>query len=122
MATTSSTLDAEQQRTLNEKKARLRVENEYYLREHPELSRMISMFLAEMLEKKPDNVLQFAGKFFTAPELATKVQDGTNAPSVTSSAPYNPFDAPQTPSNSYLELLEMSAQAIEDGNAAPAVK
>jgi hypothetical protein len=38
--------------------------NEIYLRKHPELSVMLSIFLFRVLEEKPDDVLAYAGKFF----------------------------------------------------------
>lgn len=38
--------------------------NEMYLRKHPELNTIISVFLFRVLEEKPDNILQYAGKFF----------------------------------------------------------
>lgn len=38
--------------------------NELYLRKHPELSIMLSIFLFRVLEEKPDNLLTYAGKFF----------------------------------------------------------
>jgi hypothetical protein len=38
--------------------------NEIYLRKHPELHTIISVFLFRVLEEKPDNILAYAGKFF----------------------------------------------------------
>jgi len=38
--------------------------NELYLRKHPELNTIISVFLFRVLEEKPDNVLAYAGSFF----------------------------------------------------------
>ncbi len=58
-------LTAEQQHSLNEKKVSIRLNNERYLRDHPELRTMTSKFMASVLEAKPDDVVQFAAKFFT---------------------------------------------------------
>jgi len=38
--------------------------NEQYLRSHPELNTIISVFLFRVLEEKPDDVLSYAGQFF----------------------------------------------------------
>lgn len=38
--------------------------NELYLRKHPELNIMISIFLFRVLEEKPDDLLKYAGNFF----------------------------------------------------------
>lgn len=49
---------------LEKKKVQFRMANEIYLRKHPELSVMLSIFLFRVLEEKPDDVLAYAGKFF----------------------------------------------------------
>ncbi|CAK90518.1 unnamed protein product (macronuclear) [Paramecium tetraurelia] len=49
---------------LEKKKVQFRMANEIYLRKHPELSVMLSIFLFRVLEEKPDDVLMYAGKFF----------------------------------------------------------
>jgi len=41
-----------------------RLANEKYLRDHPELATIISVFLFRILEEKPDNILAYAGQFF----------------------------------------------------------
>jgi hypothetical protein len=40
------------------------VDNEIYLRQHPELQNMVSVFLFKVLEEKPGDILGYAGKFF----------------------------------------------------------
>ena len=45
------------------------MENEKYLRDHPELNTIISVFLFRVLEERPENVLSYAGKFFDNPDL-----------------------------------------------------
>jgi len=49
---------------LNLKKIYFRLNNEKYLRDHPELNDLISVFLFKVLEEKPDDILEYAGKFF----------------------------------------------------------
>lgn len=41
-----------------------RIDNEKYLREHPEIEFIIQNFLVKLLEDKPDKVINFAGKYF----------------------------------------------------------
>ena len=58
-------LTKQQQQRLNKAKAQLRIDNEEYLRAHPELQTFISLFMKEVLDQKPDDVLGFACKFFS---------------------------------------------------------
>ena len=44
---------------------KIRIENEKYLRKHPELHEMISKFMNSLLRDKPTEVLQYAIVFFT---------------------------------------------------------
>lgn len=46
-----------QVRLLDQKKVQYRVNNEAYLRKHPELQNMISVFLYKVLEEKPKDIL-----------------------------------------------------------------
>ena len=43
--------------------------NEKYLREHPELNTIVSVFLFRVLEEKPEDILAYAGRYFDKPEL-----------------------------------------------------
>ena len=52
-----SGLSSDQQRSLDEKKAEIRMENEKYLRERPDLRLMTSVFLARVLESPEDEAL-----------------------------------------------------------------
>jgi hypothetical protein len=51
----------------------MRLENEKYLRAHPELKMMMNRFLRDVLEKEPRDVTSFAAAFFTDPALRRKV-------------------------------------------------
>ena len=59
-----------QVRLLDQKKVQYRVNNETYLRKHPELQNMISVFLFKVLEEKPKDILEYAGKYFDQPQLS----------------------------------------------------
>lgn len=54
-------------------KKQLQSENEAYLNEHPELRGMMSLYMARILEQKPENIEQFSFEFFTAHDLKEKV-------------------------------------------------
>jgi hypothetical protein len=58
-----------QVRLLDEKKVEYRVNNEVYLRKHPELQNMVSVFLFKVLEEKPKDILEYAGRYFDQPDL-----------------------------------------------------
>jgi hypothetical protein len=46
---------------------KLRIENERYMRSHPELNEAVQEFVYAVLKRKPDNVRAFAVDFFTRP-------------------------------------------------------
>ena len=62
-------LSAEQQKELEQKKVEMRLENERYLRSHPELKKLVSAYMRALLEAKPDSPEEFAGTFFCDPGL-----------------------------------------------------
>jgi hypothetical protein len=47
----------------------IRMENERYLRQHPELKKMISEFMVALLKDKPKEVLPYAVVFFTSSQV-----------------------------------------------------
>ena len=47
----------------------LRIENEKYFREHPELQALTTLFIRKILDDRPENILQYAGRFFDRAEL-----------------------------------------------------
>mmetsp|Transcript_23615 Transcript_23615/g.20981 ORF Transcript_23615/g.20981 Transcript_23615/m.20981 type:complete len:127 (+) Transcript_23615:24-404(+) len=61
---------------IEKKKLQLRMENEHYLRAHPEISTLISLFVRKVLDERPDHILEFAGSFFDRAELK-KIVEGT---------------------------------------------
>ena len=66
-------LSQEQQDALNQKKVQMRLENEKYLRKHPELKQLVSCFMRKLLQDRPSNPVLYAGAFFTKPGLKQEV-------------------------------------------------
>jgi len=53
-----------QKNKINQIKFYTRIDNEKYLREHPELEFIIQQFLVKLLEDQPKNCISYAGNFF----------------------------------------------------------
>nr|VZI33207.1 unnamed protein product [Spirometra erinaceieuropaei] len=66
-------LNYSQQASINLTKVKTRKANEEYLRSHPEIGFMITAFMREAFETKPDNVREYAANFFTHPDLKRKM-------------------------------------------------
>lgn len=66
----ASALTPDQQAALDSKKVALRMENEKYLREHPELKQMMNGFFLEVLNRRPTNIEVFAAVHFTGGDAA----------------------------------------------------
>ncbi|KAJ3187325.1 RIIa domain-containing protein 1 [Gaertneriomyces sp. JEL0708] len=66
-------LDDAMQKKLNGDKIQLRVENEQYLRTHPEIKSILSFFMQRVLEDQPNDIHVFAAELFADPELEQKV-------------------------------------------------
>ncbi len=47
----------------------LRIENERYFRQHPEIRGLITLFVRKILDDRPENILEYAGTFFDRAEL-----------------------------------------------------
>lgn len=54
----------EQSKQLEKIKFYTRVDNEIYLRQHPELEFILETFLIKLLEDRPENVFEYAGRQF----------------------------------------------------------
>uniref|UniRef100_H2Z4X3 RIIa domain-containing protein n=1 Tax=Ciona savignyi TaxID=51511 RepID=H2Z4X3_CIOSA len=68
-------LSDEQQATLSNFKIKTRMQNEDYLRLHPEVDVLISGFLRELLLRRPNHVREFAAAYFTNPDLPAAVKE-----------------------------------------------
>ncbi|XP_013783026.1 RIIa domain-containing protein 1-like [Limulus polyphemus] len=62
--TSSEVLNDAQKTELEELKIQKKIENEKYLRDHPEVRLIISRFLKEVFQKEPSNIPQFAAELF----------------------------------------------------------
>lgn len=67
-------LSQEQQEKLNKFKVKTRMENEKYLRDHPEVECLIAGFLGDVLSQRPEQIKDFAAEYFTNPELPEQLQ------------------------------------------------
>eukprot|EP00118_Oscarella_pearsei_P001275 m.7024 g.7024 ORF g.7024 m.7024 type:complete len:110 (+) comp17499_c0_seq2:43-372(+) len=70
-------LSEEQQAKLDKKKIRARLEDEAYLRNHPEVTVLLSGFMTEVLLKRPENIREFAAEHFCRQDLAASIQKQT---------------------------------------------
>lgn len=62
-------LSAEQQEKLRQFKIKTRIDNEKYLRSHPEVEVLIGDFLRDVLLKRPADIREFAADHFTKTNL-----------------------------------------------------
>ncbi|KAK2844586.1 hypothetical protein Q5P01_011245 [Channa striata] len=62
-------LSREQQEKLRQFKIKTRIDNEKYLKSHPEVDVLIGDFLRDVLLKRPANIYEFAADHFTDPNL-----------------------------------------------------
>ncbi|XP_041799144.1 RIIa domain-containing protein 1 [Chelmon rostratus] len=62
-------LTAEQQEKLRQFKIQTRIDNEKYLRSHPEVKVLIGDFMRDVLLKRPDDIQEFAADYFTKTNL-----------------------------------------------------
>ena len=58
-----------QKNEIEKKKLELRIENEKYFRQHPELAATVQLFIYKVLDDRPENILAYAGQFFDRADL-----------------------------------------------------
>eukprot|EP00347_Sterkiella_histriomuscorum_P007467 403348804 len=63
-----------QKNEIEKKKLELRMENEKYFRQHPEIRGLMTLFVRKILDDRPDNILEYAGTFFDRAELRDVVE------------------------------------------------
>jgi len=63
----SMSLSEEQAEALRERKVAMRLENEMYIRSHPELRDVTKGFITSVLKHRPEEIMPFAAKYFTTP-------------------------------------------------------
>ncbi|CAH8556651.1 unnamed protein product [Schistosoma margrebowiei] len=64
-----------QQGETNKLKAQTRLNNELYLRKHPEIKYMITAFLRDILTKQPEDAREHFVDFFTGPNLESNIDN-----------------------------------------------
>lgn len=64
-----------QKTEIDKKKLELRIQNELYFRQHPELMGLIGMFIRKILDDRPENILTYAGTHFDRAELRDVVTE-----------------------------------------------
>ena len=63
---------------IEKKKLELRMENERYFRQHPEINYLLQLFVSRILDDKPENILEYAGTFFDSASLRDVVTNYTS--------------------------------------------
>ena len=58
-----------QKNEIEKKKLELRMENERYFRQHPEINSLLQLFVQRILDDRPENILEYAGTFFDSASL-----------------------------------------------------
>ncbi|XP_019948335.1 RIIa domain-containing protein 1 [Paralichthys olivaceus] len=66
-------LSPEQQERLRQFKIKTRMDNEMYLRSHPEVEVLVGDFLRNVLLQRPADIREFAADHFTNPNLHAAV-------------------------------------------------
>ena len=57
---------------------KIRMDNEKYLRSHPELAQITSVAISEILREQPSEPVPFLARFMTDPKLKEKVLKAVN--------------------------------------------
>ena len=55
-----------------------KVDNEKYLRHHPEIEFIIQIFLVKLLEDRPLNTLKYSGEFFNKTNFRKMFEENNN--------------------------------------------
>ena len=58
-----------QKNEIEKKKLELRMENERYFRNHPEINSLLCLFVQRILDDRPENILEYGGTFFDSASL-----------------------------------------------------
>ena len=51
-----------------------RIDNEHYLREHPETNFIIESFIMKLLEERPTNIVKYAGELFNKTDFRAEYE------------------------------------------------
>ena len=72
-------LTSEQQSQLNKFKVKTHIENEKYLRDHPEIECLVQSFIGDVCTNRPDDLREYAAQYFSNPQLPLQVKAMTQA-------------------------------------------
>lgn len=64
-----------QKEQINRIKFLTRIDNEKYLREHPEIEFIIQNYLVKLLEDRPSNTLKYSGEFFNKTDFRSLYEE-----------------------------------------------
>ena len=66
-----------QKQKMEQIKFHTRIDNEKYLREHPEMEFIIENFLVKLLQDRPANTLKYAGEYFNKTDFRSLYENKT---------------------------------------------
>lgn len=66
-----------QKQKMEQIKFHTRIDNEKYLREHPEMEFIIENFLVKLLQDRPANTLKYAGEYFNKTDFRILYENKT---------------------------------------------
>mmetsp|Transcript_33173 Transcript_33173/g.78182 ORF Transcript_33173/g.78182 Transcript_33173/m.78182 type:complete len:92 (+) Transcript_33173:22-297(+) len=75
---TGQSLSEKDQQQLDADKRGIRLENEKYLRSHPELAVITTTVIAEVLRERPEDPVTFVANYMTAKDLKARVLKTAN--------------------------------------------
>ena len=64
-----------QKQKMEQIKFHSRIDNEKYLREHPEIEFIIENFLVKLLQDRPGNTLKYAGEYFNKTDFRNQYEN-----------------------------------------------
>mmetsp|Transcript_30415 Transcript_30415/g.47650 ORF Transcript_30415/g.47650 Transcript_30415/m.47650 type:complete len:88 (-) Transcript_30415:218-481(-) len=71
-------LSEKDQQQLDIDKRKIRLENEKYMRSHPELALITTVVLSEVLKEAPEDPVTFVAQYMTEPDLKGRVMKAAN--------------------------------------------
>ncbi|KAJ3213474.1 hypothetical protein HDU67_002855 [Dinochytrium kinnereticum] len=79
MEQTINAVTSKLQENLKADTIQMRIDNELYLRSHPEIKHILDYTLRQVLEHQPDDVEEFTAAIFADPNLSAKVKEHSAA-------------------------------------------
>jgi hypothetical protein len=73
-------LDSRHRRALQRQQVEYRLDNEFYMREHPEFKRLVSHFMYCAFKEDPEDMMEFAVRYFCQAGLKFVVEEAHEKP------------------------------------------